>query len=159
MVGPILEECGIQPPATIEECWTWTEFVDSLRTIRRVKPTLMPLETFMPWGGEWLTYAFTPIIWSNDGQLIADDGSVTHGYMNGPKTVDALRNFQVLFKESLTDKNAPPGQFRAGKAAMAWGIFNRWPDYTADGIPFGMSPLPKLNEARSPSGSRGCRLW
>ena len=149
----VMEECNITPPKAIDNAWTWDEFVLALRTIKQCRPDLIPLETFMGWTGEWLVYAFTPIVWSNDAELISDTNGLCEGYLNGPRAVEALSKWQSLFTEFLTDKNAPPGQFRDGKAAMAWGIFNRWPIYKENKINFGMSPLPKILQPKSPSGS------
>lgn len=114
---------------------------------------MLPLETFLTWGGEWLPYAFMPLIWSNDGRVLAPDGLRASGFLNGPAAVEALQAWQQLFQRGLADANAAPGKFARGEAAMALGIFNRWPVYRAAGIDFGMSPYPGLRKSVSPSGS------
>jgi multiple sugar transport system substrate-binding protein len=149
----LLSACGIRLPEDIKDAWTWKEFLNVLRKIKKAKPGIIPLETFMVWGGEWLTYAFSPLVWSNQGRLLSADGRTAEEHLNGPATVTALREWQKLFTEKLTDLNAPAGQFRQGRAALAWGIFNRWPLYQESGIAFNMAPLPRFKEPVSPSGS------
>jgi len=150
----IFAACGIEDiPGSVSDAWTWEEFLAVLRKLKSCKPDLLPLETFMPWSGEWLTYAFMPVIWSNGGQILSENGKVANGFVNGDRSVQAMSQWQVLFKEGLSSKNATPGQFRDSKAAMAWGVFNRWPLYQDKGLEFGMVPLPKLSQPSSPSGS------
>ncbi len=151
---PILASCGITDlPDTVSQAWTWNEFIDVLQQIKSKQPDILPLETFMPWSGEWLTYAFTPIIWSNGGRILSPDGIEANGYVNSSKSIEAMEKWQRLFTEELTSKNIPPGQFRDGRAAMAWGVFNRWPLYREHDIDFELVPLPKLEQSSSPSGS------
>jgi ABC-type glycerol-3-phosphate transport system substrate-binding protein len=149
----IMNLMGITPPASVDSAWSWEEFLDVLRALKIQHPELIPLETFMAWPGEWLTYAFTPLIWSKGGSLLSQDASRAQGHVNGPSSVRALKQWQKLFIEKLSDRSAPPGQFRQSKAVMCWGIFNRWPIYMEAGINFGMMPLPKLIKLSSPSGS------
>ncbi len=149
----ILEECGITPPEQVELAWSWEEFVEVLQTIKREKPELLPLETFMPWGGEWLTYAFTPLLWSNGGQVLSADGKKASGYLDGEANIEALTAWQELFTKGLADVNAAPGQFEQEQTAMSWGVFNRWPLYQDIPIDFGMAPLPFFAAHSSPSGS------
>ncbi len=148
-----LEACGIRPPAEPAEAWNWQTFTAALENIRRRFPNLLPLETFLTWGGEWLPYAFMPLIWSNNGRVLAPDGRRASGFINGPAAVEALQAWQQLFQRGLADPNAAPGKFERGEAAMALGVFNRWPIYRAAGIDFGMSPYPGLRKSVSPSGS------
>lgn len=148
-----LESCGIQPPAAPEDAWDWETFTAALESVHRRFPDVLPLETFLSWGGEWLSYAFMPLIWSNDGRVLAPDGRRAAGFVNGPAAVAALQAWQQLFLRGLADANAAPGKFARGEAAMALGVFNRWPIYRAAGIDFGMSPYPGLRRSVSPSGS------
>lgn len=149
----IASDCSISPPRSIDETWTFEEFTSALKSVKRKRPDVMPLETFMVWGREWLTYAFTPLIWSNGGRVLSEDGAATKGHLNGDAAVEALEAWQRLFTEGLTDVNATAGQFRRGEAAMCWGIFNRWPLYAEQGLPFAMAPLPMFKAPSSPSGS------
>ena len=149
----LLAESGIAPPERIEEAWTWEAFLGHCRALKRDHPDVLPLETFFVWGGEWLPYAFLPVIWSGGGRVLSPDGRTSEGALNGPATVRALRAWQKLFTEGLTDPGAPAGQFEQGRAAMAWGIFNRWPIYRDAGLAFGMAPLPGLDRSVAPSGS------
>ncbi len=148
-----LEACGIRPPAAPAAAWTWEEFTAALEEINRRFPDVLPLETFLTWGGEWLSYAFMPLIWANDGRVLSQDGRRASGFVNGPAAVAAIQAWQQLFLRGLADANAAPGKFARGEAAMAWGVFNRWPIYRAAGIDFGMSPYPGLRRSVSPSGS------
>ncbi|MCA1807870.1 MAG: sugar ABC transporter substrate-binding protein [Kiritimatiellia bacterium] len=148
-----LAACGITPPQSVQAAWTWDEFMAALAKISEQYPDLLPLETFMTWGGEWLTYAFLPVVWSNGGRVLAPDGRQAEGYLNGPATVAALRAWQQLFQRGYADPDATPGMFQHGQAAMALGVFNRWPIFRDAELDFGMSPYPGLQSSASPSGS------
>lgn len=147
-----LRACDIAPASSIAEAWSWREFVVHLQTIKASMPELLPLESFMPWGGEWLPYAFLPVVWSNGGSVISESNP-SRCTLNSPAVIVALKEWQKLFRDGLADASAPPGRFKRGQAAMAWGIFNRWPLLQEVGIDFGMMPLPGFQRSVSPMGS------
>jgi fructooligosaccharide transport system substrate-binding protein len=147
----ITKACNIFPPTEIEDAWTWDKFIAALRKVKKCKPDIMPLETFIVWGGEWMTYAFTPLIWSNGGGILSENKKGAEGFFNSSQSVEAMEEWQKLFLESLSDPNKPDGQFERGKAAFSWGVFNRFPIYKD--INFGMMPLPFFKKKVSPSGS------
>ena len=149
----ILKDMKIEIPQTIEQAWEWETFNNILQEIKETKPGILPLETFMTWKGEWLPYAFLPIIWSNKSSVLSPDNNNTNGFLNHIDTVNALKKWQSLFTDRLADMHAAPGLFEIDKAAFSWGIFNRWPIYQDKGVDFGMMPLPKIKSPKSPSGS------
>ncbi|MCP4589600.1 MAG: extracellular solute-binding protein, partial [bacterium] len=60
----IIERAGLSPPERHAEAWTWEEFTAALR--RASTHAKIPLSLHMddP-GDEWITYAFSPLIWSS----------------------------------------------------------------------------------------------
>ena len=78
----VVERAGITPPERFAEAWTWDEFVEALV---RVRPhTALPLSLHLddP-SDEWITYAFSPLIWSHGGRLIDVDAERCEGILNG----------------------------------------------------------------------------
>ena len=93
-----LARCGLEAASSVEQAWDWQYFLESLRALQKEFPAVLPLETFMPWGGEWLTYAFLPVVWSNQGTIISarETGA---GAFNSPEVLEALQAWQQLFDE------------------------------------------------------------
>ncbi len=150
----ILKECAIPfPSASLDNAMQWDLFLSLLQNIKDKKPGITPLETFIPWSGEWLTYAFTPLIWSNNGKILDNKGNTVRGFLDNQQSIEALQQWQRLFKEKLSDHSLPEGLFEQKKAAFVWGIFNRWPLYKKAGLNFGIAPLPYITTPKSPSGS------
>lgn len=148
----IFEEEGIEAPSTIEDAWTWDEFLtvaEDLTTEDRYG-----LNLFMNYGvGEWLTFMGAPFVWSNNGELIAEDGSTADGYFNSPETIESLEFIQELFEKGVVDLNPGEMQFEEGGAAMALG--GPWISVSAEdaGMNWGMMPYPYKDVPKSPSGS------
>ncbi|WP_280769718.1 extracellular solute-binding protein [Salipaludibacillus daqingensis] len=148
----IFEEEGIEAPTTIEDAWTWDEFLEVAQDL--TTEDRYGLNLFMNYGvGEWLTFMGAPFVWSNNGELIAEDGSTADGYFNSPETVEALEFVKELFEEGVVDLNPGEMQFEEGGAAMALG--GPWISVSAEdaGMNWGMMPYPYSETPVSPSGS------
>ncbi|KMJ55838.1 ABC transporter substrate-binding protein [Bacillus sp. LL01] len=148
----IFEAAGIEAPTSVEEAWTWDEFLAVAKDL--TTEDHKGLNLFMNYGvGEWLTYMGLPFVWSNEGQLLSDDGTTAEGYFNGPETVEALEFVKTLFAEGVVDISPSEMQFEEGKAAMALG--GPWIAVSAEeaGLDYGMMPYPYSKVPKSPSGS------
>lgn len=148
----IFEEEGIAAPASIEEAWTWDEFLEVAQQL--TTEDRYGLNLFMNYGvGEWLTFMGAPFVWSNNGELISEDGTTVDGYLNSPETVESLEFVKTLFEEEVVSLTPGEMQFEEGNAAMALG--GPWIAVSAEDADFewGMMPYPYKEVPKSPSGS------
>jgi multiple sugar transport system substrate-binding protein len=108
---------------------------------------------------EWFTYAFSPLIWSNGGRLIAENGEDVAGVLNGPRTIEAVRKWQGLFTAGLAEPTSTnPDPFSAGLAAFDWTGHWMLPTFErAEGMRFGVMPLPKMGD--KPVCASGSWCW
>ncbi|MFC0470928.1 extracellular solute-binding protein [Halalkalibacter kiskunsagensis] len=150
----MLEEAGITPPSTLEEAWTWDEFYEAAKTLTDKENGIYGVNWTLDYG-EWIIYFTGPTVWSNDGSFIAEDGSTAEGYVNGPKTVEALEYLQKFTTEGLVNLQPTPTEFEDGNAAMMlmgswqWNKLQDYPD-----TDWGITYYPRSNEGEqvSPSG-------
>ncbi|PYZ99232.1 ABC transporter substrate-binding protein [Alteribacter lacisalsi] len=148
----IFEEEGIEAPETLEDAWTWDEFMEVAQEL--TTEDRYGLNMFMNYGvGEWLTFMGAPFVWSNNGDIISEDGTTSEGYLNGPETLEALEYVKSLFEEGVVDLTPGEMQFEEGNAAMALG--GPWIAVSAEDadLNWGMMPYPYSEQMKSPSGS------
>lgn len=153
----IIEQADLDPPATIEDAWTWDEFIAALE---KVKPhATIPLSLHMDdQSDEWLTYAFSPLIWSNGGRLIDADARRAVGALDGPAAIEAIARWRDLFGAGLAEATSTnPDPFSDGLAAFDWTghwmlpVFER-----ADGLRFGVMPLPRMGDEHIAASGSWC---
>ena len=151
----LLAKAGVTAPTTLQGAWNWTTFVNALKAIHTKEPNVIPLDLcYYCLPGEWGTYAFTPFVWSNGGDLISPDGKTAGGFANGPKTVQAMQLIQNLVKDGLNPLSESTDEFGAGKVAFQyngpWSLANltKYP-----GLHYGAMPIPYVKAKVSPSGS------
>ncbi len=123
----LFDKAGVAYP---KQNWTWAEFLDTAKKL--TNKDHWGVQVPDSWG-DWLWYrGLSPIIYSNNGEVISPDGKATTGFLNSPAVVEAVQQYVDLF---LKDKVAPTkadiealsGQdlFQTGKVAMLWN--GRWP--------------------------------
>ncbi|KMY50977.1 ABC transporter substrate-binding protein [Peribacillus loiseleuriae] len=150
----MLEDAGIKPPTTLEEAWTWDEFYQAAKKLTDKEKGVYGVNWTLDYG-EWIIYFTGPTVWSNGGRFISEDGEKTEGYVNGPKTIEALEYLQKFTKEGLVNLQPTPTEFEDGKAAMmlmgSW-EWTKLQDYkdTQWGITY--YPRSPEGEQVSPSG-------
>lgn len=151
----LLAEAGVTPP-TGGAAWTWTEFLQACRRLKAAGHDPVSLHMDVS-ADEWFTYAFSPIVWSAGGRLIAEDGTQVEHVLNDKVNVEALRRWQVLFEEDLVDRNPiDPNPFGAGKTAMDWtGHWMARSHMDDKGDRLGVMPLPKVG----PISAAPCGSW
>ncbi|RSL33903.1 sugar ABC transporter substrate-binding protein [Salibacterium salarium] len=148
----ILEEEGIEPASSLDEAWTWDELMENSKQL--TTDDRYGLNLFMNEGvGEWMTFMGAPLLWSNGGALIADDGSTSDGYLNSPESIEAFEYVESLFEEGVVSESPSQTQFEEEEAALALG--GPWIAISAEeaGLNWGMMPYPYVGEQVSPSGS------
>jgi ABC-type glycerol-3-phosphate transport system substrate-binding protein len=149
------DAAGLNPPAIVDEAWTWDEFVDALVAVRPYGA--VPLSLHMDeQSDEWFTYAFSPLIWSNGGRLIDTNNHQVVGVLNGPRSIRAIERWKSLFENGLAEATTTrPDPFSDGLAAFDWTGHWMLPQFEADDdLRFGVMPLPRMgDEPVAPSGS------
>lgn len=119
----ILDEYGIRVP-TIDEPWTGEEFDAALATIKAGGTFAYPLDLGTASGGEWIPYAYGPILQSFGGDLIDRDGYTTaEGALNGPEALAWANWSQDLIDNGyIAQKSGADStiDFTNGKTAIVW---------------------------------------
>lgn len=141
----IMDEAGIVPPSTLEDAWTWEEVYEIAKKLKTDDRYGINLEWDL---GEGQIYGFAPIIWSNGGELLSEDGKEIDGYLNSDKAIEALEFYQKFATEGLINLQPLPNDFEEGKSAMylmgSWEIQTlqeNYPDFK-----YGITYYPKFSE-------------
>lgn len=152
-----LAKAGIQPPSP-GTAWTWNEFMAACRALKAAGQDPVALHMDIS-ADEWYTYAFSPVVWSAGGRLIAEDGVQVEGVLDAPGNVAGLSRWQAVFSEDLADRNpVDPDPFGSGKTAMDWtGHWMAQSHRANKGEALGVMPLPTLGD--SPVAPCGSWCW
>ncbi len=148
------------PPSKASEAWTWDEFVEIAKqlTVDRngnnaTSPDFNPeqIETYgisFPtwWGG------YTPLIYSNSGKLVSDDGM--EFLLNSPEAVEVLQDMQDLIyvhhvaPTPAQSESLPSADIMMQSRKVAMSIDGHWKvlDYSNLGFNWGMAVLPYYDE-------------
>lgn len=150
----ILKAAGIEAPTTLEDAWTWKEVYEIAKQLKNDNMYGINMEWDL---GEGQIYGFAPIIWSNGGELLSEDGKEIDGYLNSDKAIEALEFYQKFAVEGLINLQPLPNDFEEGKSAMylmgTWEIQTleeNYPDFN-----YGITYYPKFSDNSkvvSPSG-------
>ena len=142
---------------TLDNPWTWSEFQAICKTLTE-KYQGPAIDMQLASGDEMLTYAYTPFVWSNGGELVNEDGTEAEGYFNDEKTVEAMGFIRDLVKNDYTTISPVEKGFEAGKYPMllsgSWTMADLEENY--QDIDYGILPYPvsdTTGELVSPTGS------
>ncbi|MCE2529427.1 MAG: extracellular solute-binding protein [Acidimicrobiia bacterium] len=144
---------GIDPPTSVEEAWTWPEFVENVSRV------VESAESDDVWGLVFLSNPPGSISWSlpvirsngepgsNTFMALSADGTEVSGYLDTPEAMEAYQFWQDLYVEhGLAPQGDVPDAFGNGQAATmisfsAWGsvLNNVFPDLNWD-----IMPIPYL---------------
>lgn len=153
----MLSQAGVTPPSN-DESWTWDEFMDACRKLKAagLEPVAMHLDES---ADEWYTYAFSPVIWSGGGDLIASDKRRVRGVLSSPDNVRSLTAWQAVFRQgyAATDP-VDPNPFDHDKVAMDWsGHWMARPHLEHKKENLGTMPLPGFGV--NPAAPCGSWCW
>lgn len=155
----MFKESGISESElpTLEAPWTWSEFSAISQTLVNHfdGPAInMQIDS----NDEMLTYAYTPFLWSNGGEVVNTEGTEAEGYFDSEKSIEALAFIQSLVEKGYTTISPIEKGFETGKYPMllsgSWTIFDLEENYTD--IDYGILPYPvsdTTKELVSPTGS------
>lgn len=155
----MFKEAGISESElpTLEAPWTWSEFSAISQTLvdHFDGPAInMQISS----NDEMLTYAYTPFLWSNGGEVVNAEGTEAEGYFDSEKSIEAVAFIQSLVEKGYTTISPIEKGFETGKYPMllsgSWTIFDLEENYTD--IDYGILPYPvsdTTKELVSPTGS------
>lgn len=152
-----LEDVGARIPQSVEDAWTFTEFMDVLDRLKAHPEVRYPLDFKVNYGvGEWFTFGFSPIFQAFGADLI-DRSTMdrAQGVVNGPAARAAGAWLQSLFELGYANPN-PPGdtEFIDGSAALSWVGHWMWPQYSSElGDDLVLLPMPKFMRQVTGTGS------
>jgi multiple sugar transport system substrate-binding protein len=119
----VLAKAGMRIP-TIDKPWTADEFSAGMAKIKDSGQFKYPLDMGTAGTGEWIPYAYSPILQSFGGDLINRDGYTTaEGSINGPDALKYAEWFQSIIKDGYAAKKSgadATADFVNGKTAIMW---------------------------------------
>lgn len=149
----MLQAAGVAPPAD-DTAWSWSEFEQACAQIKAAG--FEPLALHMNESAdEWYTYAFSPVVWSGGGALIAEEGTHVRGVLASDANIRSLTAWQALFTRGFAATDpVDPDPFGNGRTAMDWtGHWMARSHAANKGEALGAMPLPVLERAAAPCGS------
>ncbi len=150
----MLQSAGVPPPPD-EVGWTWKEFLAACQRLQAagIEPVALHMNES---ADEWFTYAFSPVIWSGGGALIAPDGRSVRGVLASDANLRSLQAWQELFRRRYAAADpVDPDPFGAGRVAMDWsGHWMARSHLARKGDRLGVMVLPRMGPAPvAPCGS------
>lgn len=114
----LAEEAGIELPQTIEDAWTWDEFVDVATQL-----TQREGDQTSVWGfgvqRQLQDWSVLPIVYQHGGTVLSEDLTTAEGHLNSTATVEALDWYGDLFSEHNVISVEPiPDGFQTGAIAV-----------------------------------------
>jgi multiple sugar transport system substrate-binding protein len=118
-----LDKYDIRVPTT-DQPWTATEFSEALTKLKAGGEWKYPFDLGTAGGGEWIPYAYSPILQSFGGDLINRDNYTTaDGALNGDAALSWAHWFQDLISQGYAAKKSGADStldFINGKSAIVW---------------------------------------
>jgi multiple sugar transport system substrate-binding protein len=143
----LFDEAGVEYP---QPDWTWEDLLTKAQELTKPDGSQWGIQLPNSWG-DWLwVRGIMPLVYSNGGDFISEDGTTTTGILNSEANVETIQWYVDLFK---THNVAPTSEdvaalsgvdlFQTGRVAML--MTGRWPlsTYKADpNLNFGTMMLP-----------------
>jgi len=160
---PLFEKLGIKAPKSIQEAWTWTEFVNVCKHIKENSDCPYPLLMDSGRGlqqrqGEWLTYSALPFIFQNEGTVFDPALRKTTGYLNSPRSVEAMDWLGKLYHHYHFTHIEDASELFPQHFAMSLSLPNAFFDVLNENSApdhIGILPLPKGIRSASLHGGWG----
>jgi multiple sugar transport system substrate-binding protein len=142
-----LTQAGVRIP-TYEQPWTKDEFTEALSKLKSVPGVEYPLDMKMNWGGDYVIYAWQPIIRSFGGNWWDEQTHKVEGTLNGDKTIAAYSYIMDLVKAGyVNNKQTDDALLVSGKASLDLTGHWNYPSYKeALGDDLILIPLPDFGE-------------
>lgn len=157
----LFKAAGVEIPAdengnwTLDLAWNYDEFLKNAKILKDFMGQ-QPVHMF-PDNSGWQMYAHSPIIFSNDGELVGENGLDTDGYLNSKNTIEAFKFMETLFREGIVSPTVRENAFALEKAAISfegpWMIdvlTKEYPDLKWSLMPY---PFGREGHQSAPHGS------
>lgn len=161
----MFDAAGIEAPATLDEAWTWEEWLTNIQEIVAVAEEEQGSKV---WGLVGLNNPPTEDYWTmwiprSAGEPgsptymgISEDGTTLQGYLDTPESIAALEFYQDLFQEyELMPTDEIPDAFGTGQSAcyMAFTSLGRFLGMDYPDLNWGVMPLPYFETPITHTGS------
>lgn len=152
-----LVQAGVRIPTGVDDAWSAAELIDVLAALAADDEDRKVLDLKLNYGvGEWLTYGFSPLLWSAGADLVDRETGMASGTLDSPAAVDALRTLQSW--QSYVDPNTEDTAFVEREVALSWVGHWAYADYSAAlGEDLLLLPLPDMG--RGTRSSQGSWAW
>ena len=143
-----LEAVGARIPQSPEDAWSIDEFDELLADLAERDADGRVLDLALHYRFEWLTYGFSPILWSAGAGLIdREDYRNADGVLNSPRAVAAMQRVQGWFERGRVHPNVDESAFQNREVALSWVGHWRYNTYAeALGDDLVLMPLPDFGE-------------
>ncbi|MFF6984454.1 ABC transporter substrate-binding protein [Streptomyces sp. NPDC008343] len=125
----LLDAAGVDYPKNAQETWSAAEFTAALKALAGPDSDGQVLDFGLANGkGEWLTYGYSPIVWSAGGDLIDRSGYRTsRNVLDSPEVVRAMRTVQSW--KRYIDPDTDANSFASGRTALSWNGHWQYPTF------------------------------
>lgn len=158
----LFRELNIYPPKSIEEAWSWEEFLEVCFVIKDKSNVPYPLLMDSGRGladrqGEWISYSLLSFIMQNNGSVFNEDCTKTNGYLNGSFALEAMEWVGKLFHTYHYTHTEDIADCFPGNFAMSLSLPNAFLEAldTVENDHIGIIPLPRNKKAATPHGGWG----
>ena len=161
----MFDAAGIEAPATLDEAWTWDEWLTNMMVITDLASEEQGRKV---WGLVSLNNPPSEDYWtmwiprsagakgSNTYMGISPDGTTLSGYLDTPESIAALQFWQDLFQvHELMPTDEVPDAFGTEQAAcyMAFTSLGRFIGFDYPDLEWGVMPLPYFETPITHTGS------
>lgn len=149
----LLSAAGVEVPT---RAWTAGEFETVLTKLAANDPDSLVLDLKRSYGaGEWLTYGFSPLLYSAGGGLVDRDGRAA-GTLDSPLSVTAMQTLASW--RNRVDPDPEDDAFVSGRVPLSWVGHWVYPYYLAAlGSDLAVVPLPDFGQGSKTAD--GTWMW
>lgn len=111
----VMEQIGVQPPTTLEDAWTWDQF---LEISAEVKQATGNYAFSYGWSGPDTAYRWMPLIYQNGGAFLGEDGLTPS--MDSDAAIEALAFGRQWYADGLV---SPSNMSKSGGGHVDFDLF------------------------------------
>lgn len=112
---PTIEQIGVTVPASIDEAWTWDEFIEIATEVKKITGRY---GFGYGWSGAETAYRWLPIVYQNGGAFLGEDGLTPS--MDTDEAIGALAFGRQWYEDGLV---SPSNMAKSGGGAVARDMF------------------------------------
>lgn len=153
----VFDELGIKAPTTLEDAWTFEEFLDVCEqvTIPGERYAVQPQMFTMDNKNEGMAFTQMLWLWAAGGEVLNEDATKADGYFNSEESKAGIQYYADLFAKGYASTEAIANPFETGKVVMwlngPW-MIGTWANEFPD-VEWGAMPMPEGVRGASGAGS------